>query len=57
MTFWKQRQMRYHGTALYRASLDDLNPKSQLQQRRIQKLNEVQELKIQYQAASNGLAH
>ena len=43
--------------ALYRARLDDLNTKSAiLQQRRIQKLNEVQELKIQYQAASNGLA-
>ena len=27
-----------------------------LDQRRLQKLNEVQELKIQYEAASNGLA-
>ena len=43
--------------ALYRARLDDLNTKSAiLEQRRIQKLNEVQELKIKYQTASNGLA-
>ena len=43
--------------SLYRARLDDLNTKSAiLEQRRIQKLNEVQELKIQYQTASNGLA-
>ena len=43
--------------ALYRARLDDLNTKSAiLEQRRIQKLNEVQELKIQYQTASNGLS-
>lgn len=43
--------------SLYTARLDDLNTKSAiLEQRRIQKLNEVQELKIQYQTASNGLA-
>ena len=43
--------------ALYNARLDDLNTKSAiLQQRRIQKLNEVQELKIQYETAKNGLA-
>ena len=43
--------------SLYRARLDDLNTKSAiLEQRRIQKLNEVQELKIQYQTASNGLS-
>ena len=43
--------------ALYRARLDDLNTKAAiLDQRRLQKLNEVQELKIQYEAASNGLA-
>ena len=43
--------------ALYRARLDDLNTKSAiLDQRRIQKLNEIQELKIQFQTASNGLA-
>ena len=43
--------------ALYNARLDDLNTKSAiLEQRRIQKLNEVQELKIQYETASNGLA-
>ena len=43
--------------ALYNARLDDLNTKSAiLQQRRIQKLNEVQELKIQYKTAINGLA-
>ena len=43
--------------ALYRARLDDLNTKSAiLEQRRLQKLNEIQELKIQYQTASNGLA-
>ena len=36
--------------SLYTARLDDLNTKSAiLEQRRIQKLNEVQELKIQYQ--------
>ena len=43
--------------ALYRARLDDLNTKSAiLDQRRIQKINEIQELKIQFQTASNGLA-
>ena len=42
--------------ALYRARLDDLNTKSAiLEQRRIQKLNEVQELKIKFETASNGL--
>jgi len=42
--------------ALYRARLDDLNTKSAiLEQRRIQKLNEIQELKIKFTAASNGL--
>ena len=43
--------------ALYRARLDDLNTKSAiLEQRRIQKLNEIQELKINFTAASNQLA-
>ena len=43
--------------ALYRARLDDLNTKSAiLEQRRIQKLNEVQELKIKFDTARNGLA-
>lgn len=43
--------------ALYRARLDDLNTKSAiLDQRRLQKLNEIQELKIQFNTASNGLA-
>ena len=43
--------------ALYRARLDDLNTKSAiLDQRRIQKLNEIQELKIQFKTASNSLA-
>jgi adhesin transport system membrane fusion protein len=43
--------------ALYRARLDDLNTKSAiLEQRRIQKTNEIQELKIQFQTAKNGLA-
>ena len=43
--------------ALYRARLDDLNTKSAiLEQRRLQKLNEIQELKIQFKTASNGLA-
>ena len=43
--------------ALYRARLDDLNSKSSiLEQRRIQKLNEIQELKINFNAASKGLA-
>ena len=42
--------------ALYRARLDDLNTKSAiLEQRRIQKLNEIQELRIQFNTASNGL--
>ena len=42
--------------ALFRARLDDLNAQSQiLEQRRLQKLNEIQELKIKYQTASNGL--
>ena len=43
--------------ALYRARLDDLSIKSAiLEQRRIQKLNEIQDLKIQYKTAYNGLA-
>ena len=43
--------------ALYRARLDDLNTKSAiLEQRRIQKLNEIQELKIKFTTASNELA-
>ncbi len=43
--------------ALYRARLDDLNTKTAiLETRRLQKLNEIQELKIQFQTASNGLA-
>ena len=43
--------------ALYRARLDDLNTKSAiLEQRRIQKLNEIEELKILFNTASNGLA-
>ena len=43
--------------ALFRARLDDLQAQSQiLDQRRLQKLNEIQELKIKYQTASNGLA-
>lgn len=43
--------------ALYRARLDDLNTKSAiLEQRRLQKLNEIQELKIQFDAASKGLS-
>ena len=43
--------------ALYKARLDDLSTKSAiLEQRRLQKLNEIQELKIQYNSASNGLA-
>lgn len=43
--------------ALYRARLDDLNTKSAiLEQRQIQKLNEIQELKIKYNTATNGLA-
>lgn len=43
--------------ALYRARLDDLNTKSAiLEQRRIQKQNEIQELKIQFRSTSNSLA-
>lgn len=43
--------------ALYRARLDDLNTKSAiLEQRRLQKLNEIQELKIRFDTASNGLS-
>ncbi len=43
--------------ALYRARLDDLNAKSSiLEQRRLQKLNEIQELKIKYETARNGLS-
>ena len=43
--------------ALYRARLDDLNTNSAiLEQRRVQKLNEIQELKINFNAASNELA-
>jgi adhesin transport system membrane fusion protein len=39
--------------ALYRARLDDLNTKAAiLEQRRIQKLNEIQELKIQFEYCS-----
>lgn len=42
--------------ALYRARLDDLNTKSSiLDQRRLQKLNEIEELKIKYETASKGL--
>ena len=43
--------------ALYRARRDDLETKAAiLEQRRRQKLNEIQELKIQYETASNGLS-
>ena len=43
--------------ALYRARLDDLTTKSAiLDQRRIQKQNEIQELKIQFDTTSKGLA-
>lgn len=43
--------------ALHRARLDDLNTKSAiLNQRRIQKKNEIQELKIKFETTSNGLA-
>lgn len=43
--------------ALYKARIDDLNTKSAiLEQRRIQKLNEIQELKIQFDTAMNGLS-
>jgi len=42
--------------ALYRARVDDLNTKiAILEQRRIQKLNEIDELKIQYETANNSL--
>ena len=42
--------------ALYRARLDDLSTKEAiLEQRRIQKRNEILELKIQFETASNGL--
>jgi adhesin transport system membrane fusion protein len=42
--------------ALYRARIDDLNTKiAILEQRRIQKLNEIDELKIQYETANNSL--
>ena len=43
--------------ALYSARLDDLNTKTAiLEQRRIQKINEIQELKIQFQTSQNSLA-
>ncbi len=43
--------------ALYQARLDDLNATSSiLEQRRLQKLNEIKELQIQFQTAKNGLA-
>lgn len=43
--------------ALYQARLDDLNARSSiLEQRRLQKLNEIQELQIVYETATNGLA-
>jgi len=43
--------------ALYQARKDDLNSKTAiLEQRRLQRLNEVQELNIQYETAQNGLA-
>lgn len=42
--------------ALFQARRDDLSSKSAiLEQRRLQKLNEIQELKIQYQTSQNGL--
>ena len=42
--------------ALFRARLDDLNTEvAILEQRRLQKLNEIEELKIQAQTAENGL--
>jgi adhesin transport system membrane fusion protein len=42
--------------ALYRARLDDLSTKEAiLEQQRIQKRNEILELKIQFETASNGL--
>ena len=43
--------------ALYKARIDDLDTKSAiLEQRRIQKLNEIQELKIQFDTSMNGLS-
>ena len=43
--------------ALFQARLQDLSTKSSiLDQRRLQKLNEVQELKIKYETAKNGLS-
>lgn len=43
--------------ALYRARLDDLTTKTAiLDQRRLQKQNEIQELKILFETTSNGLA-
>jgi len=42
--------------ALFQARRDDLSSKSAiLEQRRLQKLNEIQELKIQFQTSTNGL--
>ena len=42
--------------ALYRARLDDLNTKAAiLDQRRLQKVNEAKELKIEYETAINGM--
>ena len=42
--------------ALYRARLDDLNSRTAiLEQRRVQKLNEIEELKINYETSINGL--
>ena len=43
--------------ALFRARLEDLSTKSAiLEQRRLQKINEIEELRIQYITAQNGLA-
>ena len=43
--------------ALFRARLEDLSTKSAiLEQRRLQKLNEIEELRIQYITAQNGLS-
>jgi adhesin transport system membrane fusion protein len=43
--------------ALFRARIQDLSTKSAiLEQRRLQKLNEIEELRIQYITAENGLA-
>lgn len=42
--------------ALFRARRDDLNTKFAIQeQRKVQKLNEIEELKIRYETAQNGL--